>query len=66
MRYDATDLEAMPTLSTGQSDNLKVDDGTERVWLSRCTVADGEPYNNRITHEHLRNGRWEEGESYPG
>lgn len=51
MRYTADELEEMPTLSVGQADDLKVDTGTERVWLSRCTVKDGEPYDRKVTVE---------------
>lgn len=34
------------------------------VWLSRCTVADGEPYNNKVTVEKLIGGRWEIADTY--
>ncbi len=51
-------LEAMPTLSVGQADNLKIDTGDTRVWLSRCTVEDGEPCDNKVTVEGLVDGRW--------
>ena len=66
MRYTARDLVDLPTLSVGQADNLKVDDGTERVWLSRCGKADGMPYDNQITVERLRDGRWVTVSTYPG
>ena len=57
--YSLARLEALPTLSTGQSDDLKDDDGDgQRVWLSRCGVADGEPYPNKVTIETLEDGRW--------
>jgi hypothetical protein len=56
--------ESRPTLCTGQADNLKVETSTTRVWLSRCSVEDGEPYDNKITVERLRNGRWEEVETF--
>lgn len=65
MRYTLTELEALPTLSTSQADDLKIDDGQTRVWLSRTTVADGEPYDNKVTIERLVNGRWEIEEQYP-
>ena len=48
----------MKTLSVGQADDLKFDDGKTRVWLSRCTVADGEPYDHKVTEEELINGKW--------
>jgi hypothetical protein len=58
-KYALYELEAMPTLSQGHFDDLKVDTGTMRVWLSRCTVEDGEPYNNKVTVEVLKDGKWE-------
>ncbi len=64
--YTATELENMPTLIVSQADDLKVDTGKVRVWLARTTVADGEPYDNKITVEALENGRWEVIEEYPG
>lgn len=62
--YSLSELEEMPTLSQGQADDLKLDDGRERVWLSRCTMADGEPCNNKVTIEHLIDGRWIEAGVY--
>lgn len=56
--YTLERLEALPTLSVGQTCNLKADDGEVRVWLGRCGVADGEPYNNPVTIETLEDGRW--------
>lgn len=58
MRYTAAELEAMPTISSAQTDDLKVDTGTLRVWLARTGVADGEKWNNRISVEVLKDGRW--------
>ena len=49
----------MPTLSKGQFDDLKYDNGRIRVWLSRCSKDDGEPYNNKVTEEKLIDGKWE-------
>lgn len=48
----------MKTQSVGQADDLKFDDGKTRVWLSRCTVADGEPYDHKVTEEELIDGKW--------
>lgn len=56
--WNLADLEALPTLSVGQTDDLKVDRGNRRVWLSRMTVADGMPYDNQVTVEILDRGRW--------
>jgi len=66
IRYTANQLKAMPTLSTGHFDNLKVDNGCVRVWLSRCTVEDGEPYNDKVTVENLIDGKWETVDQYQG
>jgi hypothetical protein len=65
-KWKAEELRRMQTLSTGQADDLKVEGRFVRVWLSRCSVEDGEPFNNKITVEHLINGRWETSEEYEG
>lgn len=67
-RYTAEELEAMPTLSESQTDDLKVDTGQIRVWLCRCGVDDGMPYNDQVTVEMLnpKNYRWETVDEYPG
>jgi len=58
IRYSLSELESLPTLSVSQADDLKVESDFWRVWLSRCDVSDGEPYNNKVTVEELINGRW--------
>lgn len=63
-KYTLTELKAVPTLSQGHFDNLKIDTGTERIWLSRMTIEDGMPYNNQVTEEHLINGKWETVKEY--
>lgn len=62
----ADDLRDLPTLAVGQADDLKLAGDGYQVWLSRCTVADGEPYDNKITVEQLVNGRWVTIDTYPG
>jgi hypothetical protein len=64
-RYSLAALEAMPTLSVGQADNLKVDLGDTRIWLARVVVDDGMPYDNMVTVEKLVDGIWETVEEYP-
>lgn len=54
----------MPTLAVGQADDLKVWEDHLRVWLSRCGVADGEPYENKVTVEKWVNLRWTEVDTY--
>jgi len=53
------ELEAMPTLSSTQTDDLKYDDPEAlRVWLSRCGVAHGEPFENAVTVEERIDDAW--------
>jgi hypothetical protein len=54
--YTLTELEALPTLMVGQTDDLKIETPTHRVWLSRMTVADGMPYPNQVTEEYRNPG----------
>ena len=63
--YSLAELEALPTLATGQADSLKVDDEHTQVWLSRCSVADGEPYDNRVSIYHRFTTGWELVHCYP-
>lgn len=65
-RPTAYELSKLPTLAVGQADNLKIDTGTIRVWLCRCGVADGMPYNNGVTIETLDDGRWIDVVTYNG
>jgi hypothetical protein len=57
-RYWLRELEAMPTLAAGQDADLKVETPDTRVWVGRCGLADGEPYEHPIYIEELINGRW--------
>lgn len=56
--YTLPELEALPTLAVGQADDLKVDAGNVRIWLSRCGVEDGEPCDNKVTVEQFNGQRW--------
>ena len=58
MGPDANELEALPTLSQGQTCDLKIETERRRVWLSRGGVEDGEPYARTVTVERLIGGRW--------
>jgi len=62
-KYMTRDLEALPTLCEGQAEDLKVemileDDTPARVWLSRCGVEDGEPWEHTASLEVYQDGRW--------
>lgn len=58
INYTTNDLECYPTLSVGQADDLKVDDGQHRWWLCRCGIADGMSVESTVTVEELQDGRW--------
>ncbi len=63
--YSLESLHALPTLAEGQADNLKFDQDGYRVWLSRCTVENGEPFNNAVTIEWFDGQRWVEVAKHP-
>ncbi len=48
----AKDLRRMPTIHHGHFDNLKIDTGHIRVWLSRPEA------HGRVLYERLLNGKW--------
>lgn len=48
----AKDLRRMPTIHHGHFDNLKIDTGPIRVWLSRPEA------HGRVLYERLLNGKW--------
>ena len=59
--YSLVELEAMPTITQGQADDLKVDEGDGiRIWLARVGVEDGMPCDNMVTIEELQSGSWVE------
>ncbi len=62
--YALAQIEAMPTLNQGWTDDLKVEEPGHRVWLSRMGVEDGQPYNNQVTVEALKDGSWVTVEEY--
>jgi len=55
---DLAALEQASTLATGQAADLKLDDGSVRVWLARTTSADGEPYEHTAHVEALCAEGW--------
>ncbi len=64
LRYTLEELEGLPTLAQGQTCDLKLQVGDRRVWLCRCSVENGEPYNNKVTIERLDNGCWVKHQQY--
>jgi hypothetical protein len=65
VRYYLSDLESRETLAVGQADDLKISTSTVRVWLSRASIEDGEPYDNKVTIERLVKGSWQVDCIYP-
>lgn len=59
-------LRGLPTLSQSQADDLKVSECDWRVWLSRCGLADGEPFEETVTIEYRTNEGWSTCEQYDG
>ena len=61
------EIEDLPTLCQGQSDDLKIDTGDARLWQARTSIEDGEPYRNTI-HIELRDERgcWIDAGCYDG
>jgi len=66
MKYTAEYLRSLETISQGHTDNLKIDNGAKRVWLSRMTVEDGMPYNDGVIVERLIDGCWKTVAEYEG
>jgi hypothetical protein len=54
--YTKRELQNLPTIEQAwDGDELKIDDGTVRVWL---TNRENRQYNGDYTIEVLMNGRW--------
>lgn len=60
------EIETMPTIRQGHADDLKLELGNTRIWVSRMTREDGMPYDNQITIEEYeqRSGAWKAVERY--
>jgi len=43
-QYTVTELAKMETLCEGQAEDLRVDEGNVRWWLSRCGPEDGQDF----------------------
>ena len=50
-QFTFAEIAGMDTLSESQFDDLKIEEDRVRVWLSRGSIADGEPFNNKVTVE---------------
>lgn len=64
-RFTLSQIRNMPTIESGQFDNLKYDDGEHRVWHSRMHTYDGQPYDDQVTVEVNRGGGiWKKIDTY--
>jgi hypothetical protein len=41
-------LDSMPTIESSHASDLKISHRHVRVWVSRCDLADGEPYARTV------------------
>ncbi|AGZ61848.1 MAG: hypothetical protein AV945_gp41 [Phormidium phage MIS-PhV1B] len=58
------ELKNLPTIHSGQFSDLKSETDDTRIWLSRSTTEDGEPYDNKVTIEHFDDGNLTTTEEY--
>ncbi|GAG28543.1 unnamed protein product, partial [marine sediment metagenome] len=65
-RFTAAELEELPTLSQGQAENLKYEDGPIRVWIQRGQKGVDYSPELEVSIEVFRGGRWEVAETYEG
>lgn len=63
-RYTLSELNAMPTIGNGHTENLKLEQDGVRVWLSRLDKSDGMPYDNQVTVEKKVDGQWTNIDTY--
>lgn len=64
MHFTFQAINRLPTIRQGQTDDLKFESTTQRVWLSRLTTEDGQPYDNQVTVERFNGESWETVEQY--
>ena len=65
-RLSKEDVEAMPTINSGHTDDLLYESLYKRVWRSRMTKEDGDELDHAITIEHnnMDACRWETVDRY--
>ena len=51
-------LDALPTIETAHASDLKISHSNVRVWVSRCGLPDGEPYERTVYIETIFLSRW--------
>lgn len=64
MSFTLTVLKRLPTIRRSQTDDLKFESALMRVWLSRLTKEDGQPYDNQVTVERFNGESWKTTEQY--
>lgn len=66
MRLSTEQLVSMDSIQNGHNADLKIDDGQVRVWLSRLSKEDGDPFDNTVYIERYSEGKWVLSEYYDG
>ena len=51
-------LDALPTIEIAQASDLKISHSNVRVWVSRCGLPDGEPYERTVYIETIDFGTY--------
>lgn len=57
-------INAMPTIEEGHTEDLKYESKSIRIWLSRMKKEDGMPYDNQVIVEKAIKGQWETIDQY--
>ena len=61
------ELHNCPSLCQTQTSDLRIDTGDFRIWTSRMTLADGEPYERTVYAEfYSEDFRWNDLGHYDG
>jgi hypothetical protein len=66
IRLDTETLKSLDTLQSSHCSDLKFDDGISRIWLSRNSISDGEPFDNTVYIEKNIEGCWNVVDFYDG
>ena len=60
------ELVELPVIESGHVHDLHIDTGDARVWLSRCSIEDGEPFKYTVYVELKEDGCWIDAGYYDG
>jgi len=66
IRLNTETLLSLDTIRESHDASLKFDDNISRIWLSRNSIADGEPFDNTVYVEKNVDGCWKIVDFYDG